>query len=157
MISRQRQAKLQARTREPHSNFITRLLLIWLLSVLLPIPSWATRLLVNPEGPDLYFVQQRLAHTQPPFDTLAELDSDVKAAYEFHRKDAFSKALDRLRAKDKGVEDVQEVVVNLNAMFSEYDSKYKEYDFDINDGSYISYNNVFGRELRLALTNGSVA
>jgi hypothetical protein len=51
---------------------------------------------------------------------------------------------------------VEKIIVNLGSHFSEYDAQYNEYDFDINDGSYIAYS-AFGRQVRIALTNGTKA
>ena len=66
-------------------------------------------------------------------------------------------AIARLKARNASLDGVKTIVVNLMTTFSEYDARYQEYDFDINDGTYISYSNGLGGDLRIALTNGTKA
>lgn len=117
----------------------------------------AQGVLVNPEPTTLYFLQQRLAHTLPPLDALTQFDPDVQHADEFHKKDAVDKARNRLVAKQESVNGVTELVINLQSNFGEYDDQYKEYDFDLSDGTNIPFQWPFSREVRLALTNGTKA
>src|SRR5580704_14238620 len=89
----------------------------FLAIVLFTTPVIAQSAAVNPEGTDLYFLQQQLAHTTPAFETLAEMDNTVRQADEFHRQDARQKADARLRAKAASVAGTKTLIINLSSRF----------------------------------------
>jgi hypothetical protein len=110
----------------------------------------------NPDAATIYLLQCEFSHVAPQYEAMAQWDDAVRSADEFHKSEAIYQADANLRASSDSVEGVKTIVVNLANHFSEYDSQYGEYDFDINDGTYISYK-AFGRDVRIALTNGTAA
>lgn len=110
----------------------------------------------NPDGATVYLLQCEYSRVAPPYEAMAQWDNAVRSADEFHKPEAITQAEANLKARAASLEGVKTIVVNLQSQFSEYDSQYGEYDFDINDGTYISYT-AFGREVRIALTNGTMA
>ena len=121
-----------------------------------PQTDVANRELANPEPIELYFLHYLLAGTEPPFRDLAKLDPAFRSANEFNRDAALARAEADLRAKAETVKGVKFLEVNLEDAFGEYDSKYKEFDFTIGNGSRISFG-AFGRQINLVLTNGGLA
>jgi hypothetical protein len=125
----------------------------------LGVPRFATaqQVLINPEPTALYFMQYRMANTKPELESLTSFDPEVQRSDEFHKSDAATKALERLKAKQQSVEGVTELVINLSNHFGEYDDQYKEYDFDLSDASTVGFQYAFGQTVSLALTNGTKA
>ncbi len=118
--------------------------------------AYAAGIVNNPDASAVYLLQYRFAHLVPAYEAMTLWDSAVRSADEFHKPEAIRQADANLRAKAASLESVKTIVVNLGSRFTEYDTQYNEYDFDINDGSYIPYT-AFGREVRIALTNGTKA
>jgi hypothetical protein len=116
----------------------------------------ADELVPNPDGITLYFLHTTLAHEEPFYEKLASLDREVQAADEFHRDAITQKATERMKAKVKSVADTKFLLVNLNSKFGEYDSQYKEYDFDVDDGAWIPFE-AFGRAIHVNLANAGKA
>jgi hypothetical protein len=115
------------------------------------------KLLTEPTGVDLFFLQYSVSGLQPPFSDLAKLDTTVRSANEFNRDSALAKVEAELRARAEAVRGTKLLQVNLNDSFGQYDTKYKEYDFQMGSGTVIPFYSVFGREVQLALTNGGLA
>lgn len=124
------------------------------------LPAFAAdepgRELANPSPIDMYFLQHFVANTEPPFPELAKLDFEYQHADEFNRDSTLARLEGDLRKRAETVKDVKFLQVSLYCNFSEYDSKYKEFDFDLDDSSAIPYQ-AFNRQVRLALTNGNLA
>lgn len=117
---------------------------------------YAAELINNPDPTTVYLLQCKLSGTDPAFEVMEQADSTVRAADEFHRAEAIKRLDASLRARFASLDGVQKIVINLANHFSEYDAQYGEYSFDINDGSYIPFN-AFGRQISIALTNGTNA
>lgn len=115
------------------------------------------KLLVDPAGVDVFFLQYAISGASPDFTELANLDPAVQAANEFSRNATRARVEGELRARAGSVQGTTLLQVNLNDSFGEFDSKYREYDFKMGNGSVIPYFAVFGREVDLALTNGGLA
>lgn len=115
------------------------------------------RLLAEPTGVDLFFLQYSISGAQPPFSDLAKMDATVRSANEFNRDSTLAKVETELRARAEAVRGTKLLQVNLNDSFGQYDNKYKEYDFQMGSGTVIPFYSVFGREVQLALTNGGLA
>ena len=133
--------------------FLLATILIWLGG---SAASRAADVISNPDAATIYLLQCKLSGTAPAFEAMEQADSTVKAADEFHRADAIKRLDASLRARYASLDGVKKIVVNLANHFSEYDGQYGEYSFDINDGSYIPFN-AFGRQINIALTNGTKA
>jgi hypothetical protein len=118
--------------------------------------AYAADIVVNPDASTIFLLQCEFAKTDPPYDAITHWGSTVQSSDEFHRPEAIKEAGASLHAKAGGLQGVNKIIVNLGSRFSEYDAQYGEYDFDINDGSYITYS-AFGRQVRIALTNGTRA
>jgi hypothetical protein len=118
--------------------------------------SHAAALLNNPNASTIYLLQCKFAHVTPPYAAMAQMDDKARSADEFQRPEIIKRAEAGLRETAASLDGVDAIVVNLGSRFSEFDTQYNEYDFDINDGSFIPYN-AFGRQMRLALTNGTKA
>ena len=119
--------------------------------------SQAAETISNPDLSTLYLLQSKFAHTAPPYEAMAQWDSAVRSADEFQKPVIAGRTVTALKARNASLDGVKTIVVNLMTTFSEYDARYQEYDFDINDGTYISYSNGLGGDLRIALTNGTKA
>jgi hypothetical protein len=119
--------------------------------------AYAAELLNNPDPATLTLLQDIFSQTAPAYDVLAACDATVRAADEFHMPGALTQAEARLKARFDSLHGVAGATVNMFSTFAEYDSQYGEYDLDINDGSYISAFNACGRDVRIALTNGTTA
>lgn len=120
-------------------------------------PSFASDIANNPDFTTVFLLQDRYAHASPPYNAMAQWDRSVRTANEFRKSDAIKQAVAGLKARMASLQGVKEIVVNLMSNFADYDAQYHEYDFDINDGSYIPYTNGLGGEVRIALTNGTDA
>jgi len=120
-------------------------------------PAYAAESLSNPDPPAVLFLHYKYAHAVPPFEALAQWSLGRKSGDEFHKQEEITQAAAILKAKAAGLDGVKKIIVNLLSFFSDYALQFQEYDFDINDGSYIPFNNVFGRDVRIALTNGTKA
>jgi hypothetical protein len=117
----------------------------------------AGKLLTDPDGIDLFFLQYSISGAAPSFSDLAGLDSTVQSANEFNRDDARAKVEAQLRARAEAVRGTRLLQVSLNDSFGQYDPKYKEYDFQMGSGTVVPFNSLFRREVDLALTNGGLA
>ena len=115
------------------------------------------KLLTEPTGVDLFFLQYSISGAQPAFSDLAKLDPAVRSANEFNRESVLAKVEAELRARADAVRGTKLLQVNLDDSFGQYDTKYKEYDFQMGSGTVIPFYSVFGREVQLALTNGGLA
>lgn len=135
-------------------HFLLALLLFTGLNVM---TAYAAESLSNPDPSAVLFLQYKYAHTAPPFEALAQRGLGSKSGDEFHKQDEIKQAAAVLKAKAASLDGVKTVTVSLMSAFSDYDFQFQEYDFDINDGSYLPFNNVLGREVRIALTNGTKA
>jgi hypothetical protein len=113
--------------------------------------------LIDPSGIDLFFLQYAVSGATPPFADLAKLDTTVQSADEFSRDATLAKVEAQLRARASAVHGTSYLQVNLINSFGQYDGKYKEYDFQMVNGTTISYSGIFGREVDLTLTNGGFA
>ncbi len=116
----------------------------------------ADPVLGNPDPSTVLLLQYKFSRTEPPYAALALLDNAVRSADEFHKAEAIRQADAALRARAAGLAGVEKITVNLVTRFSDYDAQYGEYDFDLNDGTYISYT-AFDRQVQIALTNGTSA
>jgi hypothetical protein len=116
----------------------------------------AAEVINNPDPATIYLLQCKFAGTTPAYEAMAQADSSVKAADEFHKAELAKQLVASLKARFASLEGVKEITVNFMSNFSEYDAQTGEYDFDISDGTYVPAN-AFGRELRIALTNGTLA
>ena len=134
------------------------LLLAGALAVLVSATaSHAAEAINNPDSSTVFLLQYKYSHTPVPYEAMAQRDSAVRSADEFHKPEAVKQAVARLEARAASLEGVKRIIVNLASTFSEYDTQYHEYDVNLSDGTYIPYNNASGRELRIALTNGTKA
>jgi hypothetical protein len=118
--------------------------------------SFAADIINNPDATTVYLIQCKFSGTPPAYDAIEQADNAVRAADEFHRPDVIKRLDASLRARFASLDGLKKIVVNLSNHFSEYDAQYGEYSFDINDGSFISFN-AFGRQIGIALTNGTQA
>ena len=118
--------------------------------------AYAADIIVNPDASAIFLLQCEFAKTDPPYEAITHWGGTVQSSDEFHRPEAIKQADASLHAKAASLQGVEKIIVNLGSHFSEYDAQYNEYDFDINDGSYIAYS-AFGRQVRIALTNGTKA
>ena len=116
----------------------------------------AADIVVNPDASAIFLLQCEFSKTVPPYEAITHWGGTVQSSDEFHKPEAIKQADASLHAKAASLHDVKKITVNLGSHFSEYDAQYGEYDFDINDGSYIAYS-AFGRQVRIALTNGTKA
>jgi hypothetical protein len=113
--------------------------------------------LVDPTGVDLFFLQYSLSGLEAPFGEIASLDQRVRSGNAVSPDAARTRVEAELRARADAVRGTEFLEVNLNETFGMYDSKSKELDFDMVDGTFIPFHHVFGREVDLVLTNGSQA
>lgn len=121
------------------------------------VSARAAESISNPDPSAVLYLYYKYAHTDPPYEALAQWELGNKPIDEFHKQEALAQAEARLKAMAASVGGVKQVTVNLMDNFSDYDPQFQEYDFGLNDGSYIPFNNVYGRNLRIALTNGTKA
>lgn len=114
--------------------------------------------LLRPTGEDLVFLAYRMAGVEPPFAAWAAADRRIMAVDEF-RRGAAEKALEgTMRARLEQIKDVHEIQMNLRTRFGEYNDRYSEFDFDMNDGTYVFYVTSLRRSgVIVRLTNGSLA
>jgi hypothetical protein len=119
--------------------------------------SQAAETIRNPDLSTLYLLQRKFAHTAPPYEAMAQWDNAVKSADEFQKPVIAGRIVTALKARNASLDSVKRIVVNLMSTFSEYDTQYQEYNLDISDGTYISYYDGLGGEVRIALTNGTKA
>ncbi len=119
--------------------------------------SQAAEVVNNPDFSTVFFLQHKFAHTVPSYEATAQWDDTVRSADEFRKPAAIAQAVARLKARAASLDGVKRIVVNLMTTFADYDARYQEYDFNINDGTYIDYNNGLGGDVRIALTNGTKA
>jgi hypothetical protein len=118
--------------------------------------AYAADMLINPDASTIFLLQCEFAKTVPPYEAITHWGGAVQSSDEFHKPEAIKQADASLHAKAASLQGVLKITVNLGSHFSEYDSQYGEYDFDISDGSYVGYS-AFGRQVRIALTNGTRA
>jgi hypothetical protein len=116
----------------------------------------AAEIVNNPDPTTIYLLQCKFSGTAPAYEAMAQADSTVKAADEFHKAELAKQLAASLKARFASLEGVKEITVNFVSHFTEYDSQNGEYDFDISDGTYVPAN-AFGRDLRIALNNGTIA
>jgi hypothetical protein len=116
----------------------------------------ATEIVNNPDPTTIYLLQCKFSGTAPAYEAMAQADSTVKAADEFHKAELAKQLAASLKARFASLEGVKEITVNFVSHFTEYDSQNGEYDFDISDGTYVPAN-AFGRDLRITLNNGTIA
>lgn len=124
--------------------------------MLVSTPAFAGVLMENPNAEEVYFLQQEYAHTAPDLSALAQTYTNVKIADEFHKPSLVNQVVAQLRQQEASVQGVTMITVDLNAEFSPYDAEYGEYDFDINDGTYIPYQ-AFDGLIQIDLLNGTDA
>jgi hypothetical protein len=116
----------------------------------------AAEIINNPDAATIYLLQCKFSGTAPAYEAMAEADSGVKAADEFHKTELAKQLAASLKARFASLEGVKEIAVSFVNHFTEYDAQNGEYDFDISDGTYVPAS-AFGRELHIALTNGTLA
>ena len=114
------------------------------------------RTLVDPTGTDLLLLHYAVSGSEPPFREIAQHDPSVQAANEFDREALITKVSEQLKATARTVRDVRALQVSIEGYFGQYDEKYREFDFDLSDGTVIS-KLAFGREVDLVLSNGGLA
>lgn len=119
--------------------------------------SYAAETVNNPDPSAVLLLQYKYAGVAPPYELLAQSDSTVTSADEFHKQGAIKQAEAGLREKAASLDAVKTLVVNTESSFSEYDAQNQEYDLDINDGTFLSYNNVFGKNVQIQFANGTAA
>jgi hypothetical protein len=134
-------------------RFLLAALLVQLINI---VTAHAAEVINSPDPVTIYLLQCKFSGTAPAYEAMAEADSGVKAADEFHKADLAKQLAASLKARFTSLEGVKEITVNFVNHFTEYDAQNGEYDFDISDGTYIPAN-AFGRELRIALSNGTLA
>lgn len=133
-------------------------LAILLCLVASPVAATQQSVLAQPSALDLHLLAYHIAGAEPPLSALAALDPKVRAADEFKRASVAEEVERQLQSRVQSLEGVKRLKVNLSANLGEFDAKYNEYDFvGLGDGTYIPSQSPFGREVRLALTNGSEA
>ena len=110
----------------------------------------------NPDAETIYFLQQEYSNTIPDLNALAQTDPNVQNADEFHKTEVANQVASELKQREAVTHGVKIITVNLDSQFDPYDSDYQEYDFDISDGTYISYT-AFNQQVQVDLTNGTEA
>jgi len=138
-------------------RFVNPFAAIALAAAICTAPSLAAETVNDPDFITAFLLQQKYSHTTPSYEDVAQWDGAIARMDEFKRPDAIRDAAARLRAKAANLSGVKIAVVNLWNNFTEYDTQYGEYDFDINDGTYVSFSDLHGHEARIALTNGTKA
>lgn len=121
-----------------HHKFLGRHL-VSALGLLLGAPAIAGTPLINPNGDEIYFLQQEYSQTTPVLNSLAQADDSVINADEFQKQHALNQVVGQLKQQEASVKGVTTITVDLNTTFTPYDSDYGEYDFNISDGTYIPY------------------
>lgn len=131
---------------------------VWAIGglLILPVHAWAQTTLVNPSPISLLLLQARYSATSPDYKALVETLPSVQQADEFHKAQVISDEVKKLQQTYASYKNVSNVVINLDNSFEPYDSDNDEYDFDIDDGTYISYT-ALGRSLQVDLTNGTAS
>ena len=115
-------------------------------------------ILVTPTAEDFAYLAYSIAGTPAPFDTWAQADRRVTSLDEFSQAAAAQALAAQMRARADRIKDIRTVKIEVDSQFGEYNDQYGEYDFDINDGTIITYNTpLCPRGVVLNLTNGGAA
>lgn len=110
----------------------------------------------EPKADDLAFIAYRVARVEPPFTSWAE--DVVKPLDEFKRPNAQRVIETTMRSRFEQLKNTNVLRINLSSSFGEYDDQYHEFDFNINDGSFIPFDMPFhNTRITINLTNGSIA
>jgi hypothetical protein len=110
----------------------------------------------NPDAEAVYLLQREYSNTPPDLNALAQTDPNVQNADEFHKTEIADQVASELKQREAVIQGIKIITVNLDSQFDPYDSDYQEYDFDISDGTYISYT-AFNQQVQIDLTNGTDA